>query len=842
MKATTLIVQFFTFAISSSAVLAQNAPHREYVFSRAPLAQGINAELPLGSIKAKGWLLKQLELQRDGATGHAEELYAEKDNLGPETDWLGGKGNSWERVPYYVKGLVALAYTLDDPGLKAKAEKWISWTLNSQQENGLFGPPKMEDWWPRMPMMYALKDYYEATGDKKVIGFLTRYLKYQHENLAKAPLREWSKSRTGDNIEIALWVFNKTGEHFLLDLIDDLKARAYPWKDIYANNRFYHFGDDFHTKHAVSVGQALKFPALAYERSKDKTYKNAFEKGIEHLMRDHGHSSGIASGTEFLAGRSSIQGTETCTVVEWMQSLETSARIFGSTETGDRLEKIAFNTLPAQFSRDIKSHLYYSQPNQVFCKEGNVGFDEDYSGGILLSPYSGMGCCRYNMHMGWPYFVKNSWVATPDGGLEVIAYAPVEVDAVVGDGARITVTEETNYPFDEKIVMAIKLDKSAKFPLKLRMPSWCATPLVSVNGKKVSGRAGELLVLNRRWQNGDKVELQFPMKVTVESQVNNSVSIERGPLVYALQINAKYTSIKEHPVKGFHDYEVSPASPWNYGLVLDRGNLSKSVTVEKGGMPANPFVQKETPVKLKVKARKIPHWTLAYNKMYAFEVPASPLLSNEPLEEVTLVPYGSENIRISCFPEIGTPPAPEPSFTAKFDEQGMEQWIIYGGGWFVKDGAVHAASNAGSWGFGIHGSKAVAAATHFEDLVFTAEVAVGTKGNAGLIFRVTNPAIGADFYEGYYVGLDPVQKKIELGKASGQKYTVLATATASLETGKKYRVKVTAKGPEIKVGLEGTDMPVLTARDEQFKSGSIGIRSYDALATIDNIEVKAVKD
>ena len=72
-------------------------------------------------------------------------------------------------------------------------------------------------------------------------------------------------------------------------------------------------------------------------------------------------------------------------------------------------------------------------------------------------------------------------------------------------------------------------------------------------------------------------------------------------------------------------------------------------------MPQNPFIQDETPVQLKVKAKQIPSCTLDYNKTVALDVPFSPILSNDKTEDVTLVPFGSENIRLSIFPTIGKP-------------------------------------------------------------------------------------------------------------------------------------------------------------------------------------------
>jgi hypothetical protein len=66
-------------------------------------------------------LLKMLELQRDGTSGHLDSIYSLV--CGDNNGWLGGTGDGWERGPYWIDGLVPLAYQLNDPVLKAKAQK-----------------------------------------------------------------------------------------------------------------------------------------------------------------------------------------------------------------------------------------------------------------------------------------------------------------------------------------------------------------------------------------------------------------------------------------------------------------------------------------------------------------------------------------------------------------------------------------------------------------------------------------------------------------------------------------------------------------------------------------------
>jgi hypothetical protein len=419
---------------------SSDLPPTPAVTNRAPLMPTPFVGLPLGSVRPLGWLLNQCQMQRDGLTGNAETLYA--DDLGTNSAWLGGTGESWERGPYYVKGLVNLAYTLDDPGLKQKAQKWIDWLLEHQRPDGSIGPESNNDWWPRILATYTLKDYYEATGDARVPDFLENYFHYMLANLPARPLNDWGRARAGDEMDVALWLYNRTGDTNLLSLVHLLRQQAYDWPGIFTNDRFDLFGKDFQPKHNVNVEEALKMPAVYYQLAGQPDLSNATSLGLDNLMRENALSFGINSGTEFLAGNASIEGVELCAIVEAMLSLETTVRITGDPLLADRLETISFNALPAALANHIKGIQYYTLANNVIAIYGGHGFDQDYANGTLPGPYSGYPCCRYNFHMGWPKYVENSWAATADGGLALIAYGPTVVNALVG-GTQVQVTEET---------------------------------------------------------------------------------------------------------------------------------------------------------------------------------------------------------------------------------------------------------------------------------------------------------------------------------------------------------------------------------------------------------------
>ena len=86
---------------------------------------------------------------------------------------------------------ISMAYCLlhtssNDAKLIAKANRWVNWTLQSQNAEGQFEPAKNNDWWPRMVMLKVLTQYEEATGDSRVIPFMTKYFEYERRTIARA--------------------------------------------------------------------------------------------------------------------------------------------------------------------------------------------------------------------------------------------------------------------------------------------------------------------------------------------------------------------------------------------------------------------------------------------------------------------------------------------------------------------------------------------------------------------------------------------------------------------------------------------------------------------------------
>ena len=128
------------FILTSIAVLmvSVSLEAQDYIANRAPLTESRFMELPIGAVKADGWLRQQLVLQKEGLTGHLDELY--RNVVGPRNAWLGGDGDAWERGPYWIDGLLPLAYLLDDKDLKDKAQVWVEAILGSQKRKWILRP------------------------------------------------------------------------------------------------------------------------------------------------------------------------------------------------------------------------------------------------------------------------------------------------------------------------------------------------------------------------------------------------------------------------------------------------------------------------------------------------------------------------------------------------------------------------------------------------------------------------------------------------------------------------------------------------------------------------------
>ena len=676
MKARSVFILVLScIVLHCSAQPAKPAAPSNYLNNRAPLRPNPYIELPLGAVKPAGWLKEMLLRQKRGATGNLDTLYPLV--MGRRNGWLGGDGDQWERGPYWIDGLLPLAYILDDKELIQKVKPWVEWSIGSQQPDGYFGPSKdygrepglqrdnSRDWWPKMVMLKVLQQYYAATGDERVIRLMTRYFQYQLKELPQHPLDHWSfwaRYRGGDNLLVVYWLYNITGDKFLLSLAELLHKQTFDYTHAFLQTDLLARTGSIH---GVNLAQGMKTPIIYYQQHPDSLHLKATRQSYADLRRFDEMAHGLYGGDEALHGNNPTQGSELCTAVEMMYTLENTLAITGDVQYADRLEKIAFNTLPAQVDENLTDRQYFQQANQVMLTRYPRNFDVNHSGtDLCYGLLTGYPCCTSNMHQGWPKFTRNLWYATPDQGLAALVYSPSEVKAKVADGVEVVFTEETDYPFGETIRFTLSTASRSgnlSFPLHLRIPAWCAKAGIFINGTAYQQPGGNQIVkVDRVWKPGDVVELRLPMHVFKNTWYENSVSIERGPVVYALRIGPQSKKVRndKDPVQYGATYEeITPTTPWNYALIATPDNkLDEQYKVEMGGVKTSyPWTTGAAPITIRTRGRRLPGWQL-YNEMTGpipYSMGYQEGVKKEAEEEITLIPYGCTKLRISQFPVVG---------------------------------------------------------------------------------------------------------------------------------------------------------------------------------------------
>lgn len=613
------------------------------VWNRPPLVPNRLARLPLGSVRARGWLDEQLRLAADGLTGHMMEIWPE---VGVESGWLGGPGESWERGPYYARGLTALAHTLADPTLTERARPWIEWSLASQRADGFFGPAGTDDWWSRMPMLDALRLHHDATGDPRVLDLMGRYFRHQLATLPARPLAGWARPRGGDNLASVLWLYNRTGEPGLLALADLLHRQTSDW--LGELGRAGPPSAAFELAHGVNRAMGLKEPALYFQLSGDPRHLRALRDGWERTLAHHGQIQGTFSSDESLHGRDATQGTELCAIVELLATFESALAVSGEPWLADAIERIAYNALPAILSPDHRGHQYFQLANQVACTPGPHRFWVHHRTNLLFGPATGYGCCAANLHLAWPELASHLWLATRARGLAAMVLAPCEVRAAVGAGGEeVTIVEETGYPFTGEVRFRLRTRQPVAFPLAIRVPGWARDATLAVNETPERPVAAGMTTVQRPWRDGDTVVLRLPMPVRVARWERAAIAVERGPLVFALGIGEEWRKVGG--VEPWADYELHPTTPWNYGLLVEPGVAGPAVRVEERRVGPMVWTREGAPVRLTVGGRRFPGWTLGDDGVAA-DVPETGAAPATARETLALVPFGCARLRIAVFP------------------------------------------------------------------------------------------------------------------------------------------------------------------------------------------------
>ncbi|KAI9838954.1 MAG: hypothetical protein M1819_004162 [Sarea resinae] len=645
-----------------------------------------------------------MELMAAGLAGHEHDFY----KFVVDSTWLGGDveySTLNEALPYWLNGLVPLAYGTDDDRLKGQVKSVVDYILEHQADDGWIGPektPQTRFIWARTIAFMGLMQYTEAepSYESKIVDAMHRFSLLMHSMLANNYTGYvnhpgdvfdafWARSRPQEMMLSMQWLYDKypqNNSEILIQNMEYLQNKGYDWAAWFSPGGFL-TGDldlvqpnptdeQFGFEHGVNAGLGLKSLAVMRRYTHNETYLQKTRDGVQWTFQYHGAASGTILADERMSGLSPMRGSELCTAVEVIYSLGYLYRAMGDNSFADRCELAAFNALPVMLFPDWWSHQYMAEPNQPYSRNlsGNPFYDVNTLGQTFgLEP--NYPCCTVNHPQGYPKFTAASFVVVNGNGLAHALLSPANVSTTLSSGTNVTVSCDTHYPFGSTLLYTV--EASQPFDFYVRLPSWSDASASSItitspttaNRASVALQPDSLTGLNKITLAAGTSKITYTLAPTIrtESRANDTIAIYYGALLYALPVGEAITTVPARDYKyeqifpaGYappevHDHRIANTTAWAIAidpstLAVQTSNSTTTQSIPSSPLPNPIFTSGGPPTNLTVQACEI-DWG------YLQGVPANPPLQGSrvctgPAFEATLAPYGASKLHMAELPTL----------------------------------------------------------------------------------------------------------------------------------------------------------------------------------------------
>ena len=481
-------------------------------------------------------------------------------------------GEMWGKA--VRSGSMFYRYT-KDPELKTILDNTVQDLLSTQNENGSISCTPVDqqpgsengDLWERKYVMLGLEEYYQwVNPDSAVLNALKKHADCIIDQVGHAPKKEivdlgWSATNIGYEpchiesstlLEPFMRLYNWTGEQRYLDFARyivesggtkhfDLIQQAYDNTDPYLMSGHY--------PKAYEMMSMFEGVVEYYRVTGDERCRQAFMNLFNNIRKReitiignagadqpyHPNVAGEAWGnTAYEQTNPNItRMMETCVGVTWMKFCSQIMRLTGDPAPADEIEKYVYNGLLGAMkpTGDGFSYVNLLNGNKVVNYGWGWHFDDFY-----------VTCCNLNGPMGLAY-IPYVAVMTSEEGPIVNLYNAGEVN-MNPRTQPLQLTIDTDFPLTGHVVINVNPEKAENFTMKLRIPSWSQNTALSVNGEKVEATPGTYAELNRKWNPGDRIEIDFDMTCRVINAPlgsnragDNFQAVIRGPIVLARDEN-----------------------------------------------------------------------------------------------------------------------------------------------------------------------------------------------------------------------------------------------------------------------------------------------------------------
>ena len=561
--------------------------------------------------------------------------------------WWAGEtlGNWWD-------GYLRNAYMTDNKIAIEKINNIVKYILSGQDEDGYLGIYSKEmrfkhkgsngELWSQTVLFRMLLGYYEFTQDKSVLDAVEKAMaitikEYNSDkrNPFEVPIDYggvthglmmtdvcetlYRITKNEKYNDYAVYLYQDFSEHSVNRAMNDVRYELLMEKDTLFQSHSAHTYE--HLRTIVLAKQLTGYPEL------NDAFNSAMNKLSNCIL-----PSGAGFGNEWLNKQKSDPNTtaaEFCGMLELRNFYTSAIQKTGNIEFADNAEKITFNAMQGARNNDGKGIVYCKTDNcYVLNKKAPQTNFEEFDFRYKYSPTHADAavCCNPSYGRNLPYFVSNMFMKAKDG-IAVVLYGP-SILTTNYSGANLTIEEQTSYPFSDDIEFVFTTDKEINMKIYLRNPNWSNELNIEVVDAEITLEDG-YYIINKTWKTGDTIKVSFVNEIFTVEANNNEVAVQRGALVYALEIPHREEIIKQYDVKGFKDYMVFATDELykNLKLVSAENNISFGFEYIKDENLENSWYEGNTHLS---------------GKIYNTEL--------EKLIKVKLIPMGSTTLRRVTFP------------------------------------------------------------------------------------------------------------------------------------------------------------------------------------------------